>query len=93
MSSFYHIFLQPKAGISEQQISEKMNLAVDWYRYSEYCWIVKTTSTASKWNTRLKPFVEPGGNLLIVKLDPSERQGWMAKSFWSWLKESGAKKA
>lgn len=84
-TSFYHVYLKPKPGITEEQVKEQMNLAVDWYKYADYCWVVKSTSEAGKWQTRLKPLVEPGGNLLILGMDPATRQGWMAKGFWEWL--------
>ena len=86
MAALYHVFLRPKAGVTETQVQTKMNLAVDWYKYSGYCWVLKTTSDAAKWQTRLKPLVEPDGTLLIFKLDPSQRQGWLSKEFWEWLK-------
>lgn len=86
-AALYHIFLRPKFGVTPEQVMEKMNLAVDWYKYSDYCWVVNTTSNAAKWQTRLKPLVEPDGTLLILKLDPSQRQGWIAKGFWEWLKK------
>ena len=93
MEAYLHIFLKPKAGISEESIKEKMNLAIDWYKYSDYCWVVKTTSNVTKWQTRLKSFVEPDGTLLILKIDPSQKQGWIAKGFWEWLKKDGSKKS
>ena len=86
-SALYHIFIKPKFGVSEEMVKAQMNLAMDWYKYSDYCWVVKTTSDAAKWQTRLKPLVEPNGTLLIVKIDPSQYQGWTAKSFWDWLKK------
>ncbi len=85
MASLYHVFLRPKPDVSKAQVEKVMNLAIDWYRYSEYCWVVKTTSDAAKWQTRLKPLVEPEGTLLILRLDSSQRQGWIAKGFWEWL--------
>lgn len=93
MADLYHIFIRPKTGVTEEEVKKKMNLAVDWYKYSEYCWVVKTTSNATKWQTRLKPLVEPKGTLLILKIDPSERQGWIAKGFWEWLKSDKKNKA
>lgn len=89
-AALYHIFLRPKAGVTTEQVTESMNLALDWYKYSDYCWVVKTTSDAAKWQTRLRPLVEPDGTLLIFKLDPSQRQGWIAKGFWDWLRKSKA---
>lgn len=90
MATFLHIFLKPMAGVTEEQVKQKMNLSVDWYKYSDYCWVVKTTSDVAKWQTRLKPLVEPDGTLLILTVDPIKRHGWIAKGFWKWLFENGA---
>lgn len=88
MIFFYNIFIQPKNGISEEQVEKVMNLALDWYRYSSMNWLVKSSSNINKWQTRLKPLVEPSGKLVILKLDPSGRQGWMAKDFWDWYDDA-----
>ena len=87
MASLYHIYLVPRAGVTLDQIKEKLNLALDWYKYAENCWVVETTSDAGKWQARLKPLVEPSGSLLILKIDSTERQGWMTKKFWDWIKQ------
>lgn len=87
MATLYHIYIRPKTGVTQNQVKEKMNLALDWYKYSEYSWIIKTSSDAAKWQTRLRPLVEPDGTLLIIKIDPSQHQGWIAKGFWDWLKK------
>lgn len=93
MATFVHIFIKPKSGVTEEMVKKKMDLSIDWYKYSEYCWLVKTTSTVDKWQTRLKPLVEPDGTLLIMSVDPSKRQGWIAKGLWEWLKKNGVNKA
>lgn len=88
MTSFYHIYLRPKHGVTDEQVDEKINLSIDWYKYSPSCWLVKSTSDVAKWQTRLKPLVEPDGELVILKVDPTERQGWIAKGFWDWYKKA-----
>jgi len=60
-------FIQPRVGVTDDSVKGIMNLAIDWYQYSEYCWVVKTTSDAKKWQSRLNPLFYPGGNLLIIK--------------------------
>ncbi|SDS81513.1 hypothetical protein SAMN04490182_2470 [Pseudomonas cedrina] len=88
MTSFYHIYLRAKKGVTAAQIEEKINLSLDWYKYAPCCWVVKSTSEVEKWQTRLRPLVDPDGVLLILKIDTSERQGWIAKGFWDWYKKS-----
>lgn len=87
-AQFLHIFLKPRQGVSEAQIQKKIDLSVDWYKYAEHCYVVKTTSDVAKWQARLKPLVEPSGTLLIMALDVTKRQGWIAQSFWEWLKQA-----
>jgi len=99
MADFLHIFIKPRKGISEEHVKEKMDLAVDWYKYSDNNWVVKTSSDIQTWFSRLKNFVEVveddkgnlmDGTLVILKIDPQVRHGWVSKGFWTWLdKASG----
>lgn len=84
---YYQIYVRSKPGITREKIKKKMDLALDWYRYSDECWIVYTTSDAHKWYERLSPLVKAEGYVLIVRLDISDRQGWMPKGFWAWIKK------
>ena len=85
-AAFYHIMLLPKDGVTEKQILKTMNLALDWFRLSSNDWVVYTTSDAKTWNERLLPIVKGGGNVFICRLDVTDRQGWVSKQFWEWLK-------
>jgi hypothetical protein len=61
--------------------------AVDWYRYTPNCWIVWTSSSAERWYERLRPYIKDDDSMLIVKIDPSDRQGWVSTRVWQWLKD------
>lgn len=86
-ATFYHIMIIPREGVSLEKVLQTMNLAIDWFKYTEYNWIVYTSSNAKKWQERLKPLVAPNGFLFICRFDVNDRQGWMLKSFWDWLKK------
>lgn len=85
MSDLYHIYITPKTGVTREQVEEKLNLAVDWFRYHDRCYVVQTTSDENKWQTRLLPLVEPGGSLFVCKLEPSHYHGFIRKDFWEWF--------
>ena len=71
-------------------MEKKLNLAIDWYRYTKGVYVVYTSSNSAKWKARLSDLVKPDGLMFICKLDTSTREGWMAKDFWEWLtKKSG----
>lgn len=89
MADFYYIFIAvPGLGSDSPEIEKKLDLAKDWFRFSDKCWVVYTTSDAAKWYKRLSKVVKSrDGRLLIFKLDPSDRQGWITEAFWEWMRE------
>jgi hypothetical protein len=87
MAKFYNIYIKPKEGITKEHVEKKMNLSLDWIRYDANCYVTYSTSDIEKWMVRLKPLVEPGGRLFISELNINNRNGWMTKDFWNWLKK------
>ncbi len=87
MANFYGIFIDPKPSASRDDVKKKMDLAIDWFRYDEKNWIVYTSSEAAKWYSRLQSLAVPDGHVFIVKLDLSDRSGWMSKQLWAWIKK------
>jgi len=88
MANFYHVFIKPKKGVTLDQVEKKMNLSLDWFRFTHSVWILYSTSRIDKWQERLRPLVESGGSLFVCKLDISKRKGWMSKDFWNWIKNN-----
>lgn len=85
---FYQVtfkFVTPRP--SEETLETAFNHALDWFKYASNCWIVWTTSDAEKWYERLRPLIKDDDSLFIVAIDVSERQGWMSRRFWDWLKK------
>ncbi len=82
---FYQITCYPRPG-TVQLVQRQINRAQDWYQF-ENVWIVYTNRDAAEWLQRLGPYVKTGGNVFICPIDLSDRQGWMPKSFWEWLKK------
>ncbi|MDG7001825.1 MAG: hypothetical protein JRN15_22235 [Nitrososphaerota archaeon] len=85
MAKFYHIYINPKQGVTTEQIEKKLDLAIDWFRYDSKNWVVFTSSDEDKWFERLKSFVQNGGQLFLCAFDISTRHGWMSKEFWDWI--------
>jgi hypothetical protein len=77
----------PKAGVTREQVEKTLNLAVDWYRYREGCYVVETTTDENKWMSRLEPFVGTTGYLFICKFDTAHFHGMMGPDFWKWFEE------
>jgi len=84
---FLHISIDSKGQIGPKSLEGRFNLAVDWIHYLPNCWIVKTTSDAQKWYDRLKPYIGPNSSILICKIDLKERQGWLPKWVWEWIRK------
>ncbi|MBL7925276.1 MAG: hypothetical protein JNK61_00070 [Bacteroidia bacterium] len=85
---FYHVFITPKTGVDLEAIKTQMNLALDWFKYDKNNWVLYSNASMDKLMTRFKPLVEPEGRLFICELNTSNRNGWMNKDFWEWLKKN-----
>lgn len=75
-------------------------LATHYWRISPTSWVVSSVMSAKEWTDKLK--VEPPsdityaslyegytGHTFIIKLDPSDRFGFMAQGFWDWFDKIG----
>ena len=83
--TFYVVHIRRLSTVSLEQVKEKMDKAVDWYRLGESLWIVYSTADIEMLYARYSSLVKEDGSLLIIKLDVEVRHGWMTKDFWEWL--------
>lgn len=56
-----------------------------WWHYLPNTWLVDTELSADELYRSMKPFLEDGDHLLVTKLD-AERQGWLPKKAWEWIR-------
>ncbi len=62
----------------------------DWQHPLESMWTLKTGDSvlANTIYEHLRPCIDENDSLFIVEITDKDRQGWLAESFWEWLKES-----
>ena len=95
MSRFYLISAIPKTSGSMEEIEAEIDkFAHAWFRFARGQWIVRDddpldSSGAELWTDLLSETVRPGGQVFVVRLNMSDRQGWMTKRFWRWVDETG----
>lgn len=87
MGNFIHIYIRPNKDTTKEALEQKLNLAIDWYRYESGLYVVYTTSTVEKWQERLLNLVKEDGRMFICELQMSTKNGWMNKDFWEWIKK------
>lgn len=68
---------------------ESLHLAIKgtglWWHYLESTWIVKTNLSSSQiWN-ELGKHILNNDYILIIKIDTSDKWGWLPKEAWDWL--------
>jgi hypothetical protein len=57
----------------------------DWIRYAFNCWIIYTPRSAADVFYFLKPHLTADDQMLIVGIDVTERNGWLAQWIWEWM--------
>lgn len=56
-----------------------------WWHHLESTWIISTNLNAGQiWN-QLYTHINGNDRLLIVKIDPSDKGGWLTQDAWNWL--------
>lgn len=69
------------------EMYEKIKEIGDWYHPLESLWFVVSDSLATDIYHRLENVKGDKDNILVMELQPKNRQGWMPRSFWDWIKE------
>jgi len=60
-----------------------------WIHPLNSIWCVRIQgTTADTIYNQLRPYIDADDNLFIVEITNMDRQGWMPKDLWIWLKES-----
>lgn len=58
----------------------------DWWHYLDSTWIIKTNLTSS---SQIWPYlvehITTTDRLLIIKIDPDDKWGWLSQDAWDWL--------
>ena len=63
----------------------------NWQHPMESFWVMAISDysykSAENIYDSLRQCIDDNDSLFISRIDNTERQGWMPKSFWNWLKE------
>lgn len=77
-----------KPGQNYNELYDAIKSCGEWQHPLESTWVVKMGSliTANDLYNHLRPKIDDGDFLFIVDITNQDRQGWMVKSFWEWIK-------
>ena len=63
----------------------------NWQHPMESLWVVAVSSYSRTTGVviydSIRPYIDENDSLFVTLIDHVDRQGWMPKSFWKWLKE------
>lgn len=54
----------------------------------ESVWFLKSNLKPNDIYSKLRPHIDDNDYIFIVDISKRDRQGWMAKSAWEWLKQN-----
>lgn len=59
-----------------------------WWHYLDSIWLVKTELAPSQCFDRIRPNIDDNDSLFIVEITGKQRQGWLPKDAWEWIKSN-----
>jgi hypothetical protein len=85
---FLHVGVAYNSGfpLAPETLDEVFDKALGWVRYSDTNWILWTTTSAADWTVRVRQRLSPGDHVFICRLDMNERQGWLPRWIWDWMR-------
>lgn len=63
----------------------------EWQHPLESTWVVVTDRDENYIYDKLRETMDSNDLLLIFRIVPESRQGWLARSFWEWLQTKSAR--
>lgn len=91
---FLHIAFRWADGRAKtDELIPKFDLAANWIRYAPNCWIMYTSRDPDSWYSLLRSHITDRDWLFIVELNIHNRQGWLPRSVWDWLRDPTKKLA
>ena len=86
-NSFYIITYDLKVpGRDYASLYSAIKNAAEWQHPLESVWILYTYKTADQLFEEIHPTMDNSDLLFISEISNDNRQGWMAKSCWEWMK-------
>lgn len=68
---------------------EKIKSFDDWCHPLYPIWFVKTELTANQIYEKIKPLLRDKDRVFIMNIiETSDRQGYLSKNFWNWLRKN-----
>lgn len=77
-----------KPGRNYNDLYEAIKRFGEWQHPLESTWVVKVSSQtySNDIYNYLRPKIDDGDFMLVVDITDRDRQGWLVKSFWEWIK-------
>jgi hypothetical protein len=57
----------------------------DWIRLNKFTWFISTTYSSKEVYEMLRQVLTSVSQILVVKIDPTDRFGWAPQWVWDWI--------
>lgn len=89
MKTFLITYDLKKVGQNYSELYNAIKSLGDWQHPMESVWLVAVDSQfvfANDLYDKVKETIDENDSLFVVDITSQDRQGWMPKSLWEWLK-------
>jgi len=86
MPSMYLVSVRwAQPNVDVEMMDRALDRSGEWFRYSSNTWLVWTDSLASDIRTVAAGALSPKDGLLVIRVDPSDLDGFAPEQLWQWL--------
>ena len=77
-----------KPGKHYESLHITLKTAVSWWHYLDSTWIIKSEQPVNYWSEKIRGVIDKNDNFLIVDITKQNRQGWLPKKAWDWIRRN-----
>lgn len=61
------------------------SIGCPWWHHMKSVWLLDTRLTANEVYKQLESHLDKNDHILVIGVDPYEKQGWLPKKAWDWI--------
>ncbi len=72
---------------ARKAISDAVKASGNWWHHLKWSWLIVADKTANDIAAQITPHIkEVDGSLLVMEVEPSNRQGLLTEKGWEWIR-------
>lgn len=75
-----------------ERVDARLSAFGPWFRFNASTWLVATDTSIGELRNALRLTLTDSDSFVVLRVDPTDRQGYAPQDFWQWLDSNSTPK-